>query len=110
MPGGEKPHFHTVGQFCGLLDRADNILVTAAQEISLPTIKTFMSGNELWNVNSLAIVTANMDHWDDKAHLTDEIKQKNILIAGAAPALLCTTAGRTFRIFMEKDSINSKVL
>lgn len=43
-----------------------------------------------------------MDHGDDKAHLTDEIKQKNILIAGAAPALLCTTAGRTFLIFMEK--------
>lgn len=30
-----------------------------------------------------------MDHWDDKAHLTDEFKQKNILIAVAGSTLLC---------------------
>lgn len=59
-----------------LLDGPDDILVTAAQEISLPTIKTFMSGNELWNVNSLAIVTANVERWRDEAHLTHEIKQQ----------------------------------
>lgn len=87
--GMPKSQFiHTAGQFCGLRDRADNILATAAQEISLPTIKTFMSGNELWNVNSLAIVTGNMDHWDDRAHLTDAFKQKNTLIAVAGSMLL----------------------
>lgn len=87
--GMPKTQFiHTAGQFCGLRDRADNILATAAQEISLPTIKTFVSGNELWNVNSLAIVTGNMDHWDDRAHLTDAFKQKNTLIAVAGSMLL----------------------
>lgn len=30
-----------------------------------------------------------MDHWDDRAHLTDEFKQKNILIAVAGSTLLC---------------------
>lgn len=101
---------HTAGQFCGLRDRADNILATAAQEISLPTIKTFMSGNELWNVNSLAIVTGNMDHWDDRAHLTDAFKQKNALIAVAGSMLLSRNElNSIFRFSCEKSLSNGGI-
>lgn len=34
-------------------------------------------------MSTASLLLQGMDHWDDKAHLTDEFKQKNILIAVA---------------------------
>lgn len=60
-----------------VLNKPDKILETAAYEITLPTIKTFISGNTI-QIQKVQVTPSlgNMDHQKDMVILKDKIKQR----------------------------------